>query len=65
MAEGVLRGDGVCPVSETLARRIVRPGLVLRPVDPPVRIPLLLAWRNPATGPLRALERDALERDAF
>ena len=58
MAEAVLRGVGLCPVSETLAERILRPGLVLRPLDPPLRIPLLLAWRPPPRGPLGALVAD-------
>lgn len=46
MAQRVLEGHGVCPVSRTLAGRIARPGLVLRPLDPPLQVPLLLAWRR-------------------
>ena len=47
MAARVLQGDGVCPISETLASRLTRPGIVLRPLDPPLHIPLLLVWQRP------------------
>lgn len=58
MAERVLRGDGLCPISGTLAARLTRPGLVLRPLEPALRIPLLLAWRDRATAVLRTLADD-------
>jgi hypothetical protein len=54
----VLRGEGVCPISESLAPQIRQPGLVLRPLDPPLLVPLLLAWQDPATVVLRALIED-------
>jgi len=45
-------------VSETLAAGLRRPGLVLRPLDPPVRTPLLMAWRTP-TALVRRLAEEA------
>lgn len=54
MAAAVLEGRGVCPVSETLAFRVARPGLVLRALDPPLHVPLFLVWRR-ATDVVAAL----------
>lgn len=52
MAEAALRGDGVCPVSASLAQRLARPGLVFRPLDPSVHVPATArrATRPPNRG---------------
>jgi LysR family transcriptional regulator, benzoate and cis,cis-muconate-responsive activator of ben and cat genes len=62
MATEVLRRAAVCPISETLAPNVARPGLALRPIDPPFRIPLLLCWNGHPTAPVRALAREVVDR---
>lgn len=44
----VAHGKGVAPVIAPLAQRAVRAGVVLRPFEPPLVLPLELAWRVPA-----------------
>jgi DNA-binding transcriptional LysR family regulator len=66
MVETALRLGAVCPVSAGLARRLLvgRPGAVVRPLDPPVAVPLHLAWRHPAPAAVHALAETAAGRTA-
>jgi DNA-binding transcriptional LysR family regulator len=50
---GVTAGRGVGPAIKRLAERAPRDGLVFRPLDPPLTLPLELTWREPAGQALR------------
>lgn len=47
-------GSGIAPVSAALFRRHRRPGLVARPLDPPLRIPVTMLWRAEGGPVVRA-----------
>jgi hypothetical protein len=49
----VARGKGVAPVIAPLAEHAGRKGVVLLPLNPPLVLPLELAWREPAGPTLR------------
>jgi len=50
---GVSAGKGVAPVIGFLAQHTRHEGVVLRPLNPPLTLPLQLAWREPAGGALQ------------
>lgn len=50
---GVAGGRGVAPVIAALAEQDRHVGVVLRPLEPPLTLPLELAWREPSGGALQ------------
>jgi len=50
---GVAAGKGVAPALAPVAEHAGHKGVVLRPLDPPLTLPLELAWREPASGALQ------------
>jgi DNA-binding transcriptional LysR family regulator len=50
---GVASGNGVAPVIAPLAERTRHEGIVLQPLNPPLIVPLELAWRAPASPALQ------------
>ena len=50
---GVAAGKGVAPALAPVAEHARPEGVVLRPLDPPLTLPLELAWREPANGALQ------------
>jgi DNA-binding transcriptional LysR family regulator len=51
----VAAGRGVSALAPPIAERSGVDGIVLRPMDPPLTIPLELLWHEPAPGPVREL----------
>jgi hypothetical protein len=64
MVQTALALGAVCPVSAGLAGRLAadHANLVLRPLDPPVRAALHLAWRHPPPAAVHALAETASGR---
>jgi DNA-binding transcriptional LysR family regulator len=50
---GVAAGKGVAPALAPLAEQARHAGIVLRPLNPPLVVPLELAWREPAGAALQ------------
>ena len=50
---GVAAGKGVAPALAPVAEHAGHKGVVLRPLDPPLTLPLELAWREPASSTLQ------------
>jgi hypothetical protein len=48
-------GRGVSAVARENADRSAVRGIVLRPIDPPLTVPLDLVWREPADPPVQQL----------
>lgn len=48
----VAAGHGVAPVAPAVAEHLAVPGIVVRPVAPPLLAPLELIWHDPATPAL-------------
>lgn len=57
MVDAVRELGAVCPISESLAPRLTGgvDGVQVRPLDPPVSVPLHLAWRYPGQPAVHAL----------
>jgi hypothetical protein len=55
LMRSVAAGKGVAPVIAPLAEHADQAGTVVLPLDPPLLIPLELAWREPAGPALRSV----------
>lgn len=57
MVDAALELGAVCPVSESLVPGLTRSrgGVEVRPLDPPLTVPLHLAWRYPGPPAIHAL----------
>jgi hypothetical protein len=57
MVEHALELGAVCPVSRSLLTSLTAPHqqIAARPLDPPLTVPLHLAWRHPASAGVHAL----------
>lgn len=54
---GVAAGKGIAPAVAPLAEHARRRGVVIRPLHPPLSIPLELAWREPTSTSLQRILR--------
>jgi len=55
MVESTRQGKGVTLITRRLYARLQRPGVVARPIDPPMHAGIVLAWVHPPKPALRAL----------
>lgn len=48
LLRSVAAGDGVAPVAPAMIEHVPAPGVVVRPLDPPLLVPVELIWHEPA-----------------